>query len=87
MAKRATVTFANMSDMSTPNRSDEDDATPTMIRMTTAQRRRLKIAAAAEDVSYAQMIMNLLDDRDRRLAKARTLQASPLHRVNIDADV
>ncbi|AER48980.1 hypothetical protein SEA_DONNY_68 [Mycobacterium phage Donny] len=44
-------------------------------------RKRLKIAAAEDGLTYAEMIWALLDIRDDRRARQRRMQRSPLHRV------
>lgn len=43
-------------------------------------RRRLKIAAAEDGLTYAEMLWALLDIRDDRRARQRRMQPSPLHR-------
>lgn len=44
-------------------------------------RQRLKIAAAEDGLTYAEMLWALLDVREDRRAKQRRMQRSPLHRV------
>jgi len=55
-----------------------DDA-PIFIRLTSDQRKRLRHAAVDHDCSYAELIMFLLDDFDRR----RQAAPSPLHRIDL----
>ncbi|AEJ92827.1 hypothetical protein SEA_OSMAXIMUS_68 [Pegunavirus osmaximus] len=43
-------------------------------------RQRLKIAAAEDGLTYAQLLVSLLDLRDDRHRRQRAAQASPLHR-------
>lgn len=43
-------------------------------------KRRFKVAAAEEGVTYAQLIERWLDARDRAAERARARQAHPLHR-------
>jgi hypothetical protein len=50
------------------------------VKMTIDQRKRFKVACAAEELTYGQMITALLDERDTRLARAQRRQAHPLHR-------
>ncbi len=48
--------------------------------------KRLKLAAVEAGVPMSELLEQLLDDRDRRLRKARSRQLSPLHRVSLDDD-
>ncbi|URC18174.1 ribbon-helix-helix DNA binding domain protein [Mycobacterium phage Zenteno07] len=43
-------------------------------------RQRLKVAAAEESMTYAELLTSLLDERDRKIERARARQAHPLHR-------
>lgn len=54
--------------------------TPLFIRVTAEERRRIKMAALEEGLSYAEMVIALLDERDARLERSRRQQAHPLHR-------
>lgn len=56
------------------------------LRLTPDQRRRLRVAAAEEDTSYAGLIMALLDERDAKIARIRAAQPSPLHRPRTPFD-
>lgn len=47
--------------------------------------RRLKSEASLAGQSLDEFFESLLDDRDRRREKAKRLQPSPLHRVEVDA--
>ena len=49
------------------------------VKMTPDQRKRFKIACAEENRTYGDLIMLLLDRRDRALAQQRRAQAHPLH--------
>lgn len=61
---------------------------PVFLRMTPDQRKRLKLAAVERDLSYADLIMTLLDEHDARMEKARRFQKSPLHRPAVpDLDI
>jgi hypothetical protein len=55
------------------------------VKMTIDQRKRFKVACAAEELTYGKLISRLLDERDARLARARQRQAHPLHRPEVDA--
>lgn len=46
--------------------------------------KRVKMAAVEAGMPMGAFLDSLLDDRDRRLEKARRLQPSPLHRVTVD---
>lgn len=46
--------------------------------------KRLKLAAVEAGMPMGAFLDSLLDDRDRRIEKARRLQPSPLHRVAVD---
>lgn len=50
------------------------------VKMTPEQRQRFKIACAEEGLSYAGLVLQMLDERDRRKERARQRQAHPLHR-------
>lgn len=50
------------------------------VKMTEAQRTRFKVACAEEGLSYAALVLSLLDERDRRKERARARQAHPFHR-------
>lgn len=58
----------------------EPDLAAVFLRLTREQRRRLRVAAAEEDLSYAGLVMRFLDERDARVARQRAAQVSPLHR-------
>ncbi|SIB67528.1 Uncharacterised protein [Mycobacteroides abscessus subsp. abscessus] len=47
--------------------------------------RRLKSEASLEGQSLDEFFESLLNERDRRREKAKRLQRSPLHRVEVDA--
>jgi hypothetical protein len=48
--------------------------------------RRFRILAASLDMSYAETLSMLIDERERRHAVAARLAPSPLHRPDIDSD-
>jgi hypothetical protein len=50
------------------------------VKVTADLRRRFKVAAAEEGMTYAQLIGMFLDQRDARLERQRRTQAHPLHR-------
>ena len=50
------------------------------VKMTPALRKRFKQAALDDDMTYAQLIERLLDEREEKLSKARAKQAHPFHR-------
>jgi hypothetical protein len=50
------------------------------IKMTADQRRRFRVAAAEDDVTYAQLIIDLLDERDAKHHRLKRAQAHPFHR-------
>lgn len=51
------------------------------VKMTAGERARFKVACAEEgNLSYAAMIVQWLDERDRRKERARSRQAHPFHR-------
>jgi len=51
------------------------------VKMTAEERARFKAACAHEgNLSYAELIVRWLDERDARLARAQARQAHPLHR-------
>lgn len=54
------------------------------VRVPAGLHKRLKLAAVAADMPIGRFLEHLLDDRDKRLEKARRLQKSPLHRVAVD---
>lgn len=64
---------------SAPSKSPEN-CSPVFLRMTPDQRRRLRIAAAEDDQSYIGLVMGLLDEREKRIERAKKRQGSPLHR-------
>lgn len=51
------------------------------LRMAPDLRRRLRVAAAEEDLSYAELFTMLLDMRDERLRRQRAAMAHPLHQA------
>ena len=50
------------------------------IKMAPDLRQRFRLAAVADDMTYAQLIERLLDEREEKLSKARAKQAHPFHR-------
>ena len=50
------------------------------IKGSTELHRRLRIAAAEEGVSYAELLTRWLDRRDANIKRQRAAQPSPLHR-------
>lgn len=52
------------------------------VKMTPEQRKRFRMVCVEHGKTYAQMIVELLDERDARLARAQRQQAHPLHRPN-----
>jgi hypothetical protein len=50
------------------------------VKMTADQRQRFKVACAEEGLSYAGLVLKLLDERDAKLARRRAAQAHPFHR-------
>jgi hypothetical protein len=55
------------------------------VKVSPALRTRVKVAAAQEDMTYAQLIEHLLDMRDDRLRRQQAQQAHPFHRPGRDA--
>lgn len=49
------------------------------IKLTADQRQRFKVACAEEATTYAGLIMQMLDERDKKLNRQRAAQVSPLH--------
>ena len=65
-----------------PHRSARQTLVP--VKMTDAERTRFKVACAEEgNLSYAGLILKLLDERDRRLERQRRAQAHPFHRPEV----
>ena len=50
------------------------------VKGTPQLQKRLKVAAAEEEMTYAELIEFWLDQRDARLRRERAKQPSPLHR-------
>lgn len=50
------------------------------IKMAPDLRQRFRLAAVSDDMTYAQLIERLLDEREEKLSKARAKQAHPFHR-------
>lgn len=50
------------------------------VKMTPDQRKRFRVVCAEAGKTYGDMIVFLLDERDRKLAYQRRQQAHPLHR-------
>lgn len=66
-----------------PPRAGRPRGEPTVllpVKMTVDQRKRFKVACAAEELTYGQLISQLLDERDAKLARQQRQQAHPLHR-------
>jgi hypothetical protein len=57
----------------------DDESAMLFVRLTIGERKRIKMAAVAAEMSYAELIISLLDERDARFERARRLQSSPLH--------
>lgn len=63
--------------------SNQSAAEPTKlipVKGTPTLQRRLKIAAAEDGKTYAQLITEWLDTRDQNIRRRRAAQPSPLHR-------
>lgn len=63
----------------------EDLPTKRTVRVRETIWRRLKSEASLEGRTLDEFFESVLDDRDRRREKAKRLQKSPLHRVEVDA--
>lgn len=50
------------------------------VKGTPELQRRIKVAAAEDGVTYAELIDTLLDERERRNERRRKQMVSPLHR-------
>ena len=55
------------------------------VKMTDDERRRFKVACAEEGLSYAGLVIALLNERDKRLERQRRAQAHPFHRPSTPA--
>ena len=75
-----------MSTSSAPAPSRPVPTKPIQVKgMTDELIRRFKVAAAEEGTSYAGLIEQWLDARDRAAERARARQAHPLHRPRQEA--
>lgn len=50
------------------------------VKMTVGERTRFKVACAEDGLSYAALVMALLDERESRAVIARAKQVHPFHR-------
>jgi hypothetical protein len=49
------------------------------VRLTRAERTRLKLAAVSAGQTYAELIVTLLDEREAKAARRGVVASSPLH--------
>lgn len=52
---------------------------PVFLRMTAAERTRLKVACAEDNIAYTGFVLRALDERDAKRARQDARSRSPLH--------